>query len=171
MQHMSPSTTIQPLIEPQTLISPSITFVWLFSRLFRLILLSAPISVLSAPLLTSIFNWKMMVAVLVVYWIYALTLTFIWPFFEYRYFRYDIREHDICIQQGVLFRRITAIPLHRIQHVDTHQGPIERMLGVSSLLLYTASGVYADGIIYGLDNDIAQNLRDALSKRGSDDGV
>lgn len=168
---MDSLVSLQPLIEPQTLISPSITFVWLFSRLFKLILLSVPISALSAPFLISIFNWKITIVALVLYWLYAITLTFIWPFFEYRYFRYDVREYDICIQEGVLFRRITTIPLHRIQHVDTHQGPIERMLGVSSLLLYTASGVYADGIIYGLDNTIAQKLRDDLSKRGSDDGV
>ena len=48
--------------------------------------------------------------------------------------------------------------------------PIERLLGLSTLMLYTAAGVTPDGVIPGLEED-AQQLRDELSKREGDDGV
>ena len=98
-------------------------------------------------------------------------MALIWPSLEYRYFRYSLREHDLLVQQGVLFRRCTSIPLHRIQHVDTRQGPFERLLGLASLQLYTAAGVNADGSIPGLSEKDAERIRDQLSRLEGDDGV
>ena len=103
--------------------------------------------------------------------IHGLVMALIWPSLEYRYYRYAVREKDILVQQGVLFRRWTALPLHRIQHVDTRQGPIERIVGIANLQLYTAAGMNADGSIPGLSADIAERLRDELSRKGGDDGV
>jgi membrane protein YdbS with pleckstrin-like domain len=37
--------------------------------------------------------------------------------------------------------------------------------------VYTASGVSADGVIPGLSEADAHELRDALARRGPDDGV
>ena len=70
-----------------------------------------------------------------------------------------------------LFKRWSSIPLNRIQHVDTRQGPLERMLGLSRLLVFTAAGMSADGSIPGLASDVAESMRDELSRRGGDDGV
>jgi membrane protein YdbS with pleckstrin-like domain len=126
---------------------------------------------LSMPLLIWMFKWKVALVLAGIYLTYHLIFALIWPVLEYRFFRYDVREKDFLVQQGVLFRRSSAIPLHRIQHIDTHQGPIDRLLGLSTLLLYTASGVTADGTIPGLTESDAQELRDALSRREGDDGV
>ena len=38
-------------------------------------------------------------------------------------------------------------------------------------MLYTAAGVTPDGVIPGLAEEDAQQLRDELSKRDGDDGV
>ena len=122
-------------------------------------------------LLTWMLNWKSAAILCGIYLLYNLAFALIWPSLEYRFFRYDVREKDFLVQQGVLFRRSSAIPLHRIQHVDTHQGPVERLLGLSTLLLYTASGITADGAIPGLAEEDAQHLRDVLSRREGDDGV
>lgn len=159
------------MIEPQTPLDPKITYAWRFGRIFRFILLSIPFSFVVFSIFSALWTWKAGLFLATVYILYGLIFALIWPTWEYRYFRYDVRENDILIQQGVLFRRLSSIPHHRIQHVDTHQGPIERMLGLASLQLYTASGVTADGIIPGLAESDAQNLRDELSKRGGDDGV
>ena len=72
-------------------------------------------------------------------------LALVWPALEYRFFRYAVREDDLLVRSGVLFRRWSSIPHHRIQHVDTRQGPIERALGLSRLLVFTAAGMSADG--------------------------
>lgn len=98
-------------------------------------------------------------------------LAVLWPPLQHRHFRYTLREADLLVEQGVLFRSWTSVPYNRIQHVDTRQGPLERLLGLSRLLVFTASGPVADGSIPGLDEAKATTLRDLLSRRGGDDGV
>jgi membrane protein YdbS with pleckstrin-like domain len=100
-----------------------------------------------------------------------LTLTLIWPSLSWRYFRYGLRDDDLLVESGVLFRHTVSIPLDRIQHVDTRQGPIERAFGLSRLVVYTAAGMAADGAIPGLDEAHADALRDSLVRRRGDDGV
>ena len=157
--------------EPKTLLDPNITYAWRFGRLFRFSLITLPLTAMAFPLLTWMLNWKSAAILCGIYLLYNLAFALIWPSLEYRFFRYDVREKDFLVQQGVLFRRSSAIPLHRVQHVDTHQGPVERLLGLSTLLLYTASGITADGAIPGLAEEDAQHLRDVLSRREGDDGV
>jgi hypothetical protein len=94
-----------------------------------------------------------------------------WPALEYNAYRYMVRDQDLLVQSGVLFRRWSSIPHNRIQHVDTRQGPLERVFGLSRLLVFTAAGMSADGSIPGLRTDEAERLRDLLSRRGGDDGV
>ena len=84
---------------------------------------------------------------------------------------YALREHDLLIQRGVLWTTRTAIPTNRIQHVDTQQGPIEQWLGLARVQISTASGMGADGVIPGLDAEVADALRDALVQTEGDDGV
>ena len=48
---------------------------------------------------------------------------------------------------------------------------MERLFGISRLLVFTAAGMSADGSIPGLKTSIAEELRDQLSRRGGDDGV
>ena len=102
---------------------------------------------------------------------FLLVQALLWPALTWRYLGYAVREHDLLVQKGVLFRRRTSIPMGRIQHVDTHQGPLERFFGLSRLLVYTASTMSADAVIPGLEEDRADGLRDELARRGGDDGV
>lgn len=94
-----------------------------------------------------------------------------WPSLEWAAFRYELRQHDLLVQSGVLFRQWSCVPLHRIQHVDTRQGPIERAFGLSRVLVYTAAGMSADGSVPALTEAEAAALRDELARRGGDDGV
>lgn len=98
-------------------------------------------------------------------------MTAAWPAVTYLFFGYDVREDDLLLQSGVIFRRRSSIPHSRIQHVETRQGPVERIFGLSRVLVFTASGVAADGAIPGLATARAEALRDELARRGGDDGV
>ncbi|MFP2924922.1 PH domain-containing protein [Pyxidicoccus sp. 3LG] len=82
-----------------------------------------------------------------------------------------LREHDLLISHGVLVRQLVSIPAGRIQHVDVHQGPIERALGLARLQVFTASGGGADGEIPGLARETADALREKLVRREADDVV
>ena len=95
----------------------------------------------------------------------------IWPALTWERLRYAVREHDLLVEQGVLFRQRVSVPLRRIQHVGTRQGPLERALGLARLTVYTAAGVAADAWIEGLSQEVAESLRDQLARRSGDDGV
>lgn len=97
----------------------------------------------------------------------------VWPALQFRCFRYAIRPRDLIVEQGVIFRQTICVPRDRIQHVDTRQGWLERILSLSRLLVYTGAGLSADGSLPGLDADEAARLRNelALGGRGVDDGV
>lgn len=98
-------------------------------------------------------------------------LAVLWPTLAWRNFGYEVRARDLLVVHGVLFKHSVSIPLDRIQHVDTRQGPIERAWGVSRLVVYTAAGLNADGSIPGLDEAEAGLLRDRLIGRRGDGAV
>ena len=159
------------MYEPDRQLNASIAFLWVISRTIRFALFGIPFSIFIFVATSFMVNWKFGVAITSLYVVYSLIRAWVWPVLEYRYYRYAVRDNDLIVQQGVLFRKWSTIPLHRIQHVDTRQGPLERMIGIASLQLYTAAGMHADGSIPGLDTEEAENLRDTLSQIGGDDGV
>lgn len=73
-----------------------------------------------------------------------------------------LRDHDIVARIGVLWRSTMALPLARIQHVETSHGPLERAHGLARLKLYTAGGLTADLTLIGLEGDTADRLREYL---------
>ena len=159
------------MYEPDRQLNASIAFLWIISRTIRFAFFGIPFSLFIFAVLSFMVNWKFGAFISCFYILYSLIRAWIWPILEYRYYRYAVHENDLIVQQGVLFRKWSTIPLHRIQHVDTRQGPLERMIGIASLQLYTAAGMHADGSIPGLDTKEAESLRDTLSQIGGDDGV
>lgn len=73
-----------------------------------------------------------------------------------------LREHDLIARAGVIWRGITALPIARIQHVETTHGPLERFHGLARLKLYTAGGMTADLVLIGLPRTTADELREYL---------
>lgn len=83
---------------------------------------------------------------------------------------FHVSDHDLLIRRGLFVRTVTAIPLHRIQHVDTEQGPIEQWFGLAHLQVHTASGLGGDGIVPGLELERADRLRERLVVAARGDG-
>ena len=164
--------------EPEQALDPKVQTMWRFSRLIRFALTGIVFSVALGFGVSWFANeafglpkMPIWLGTTAFYVFFRLIHAIVWPMYEYRYYRYGINDDHLLVQRGVLFRRWSAIPHHRIQHVDTQQGPIERIFGLASLQLYTASGQSADGSIPGLAQDTAEQLRDDLSRRRGDDGV
>jgi uncharacterized protein len=90
----------------------------------------------------------------------------VWPLLAWSRWgwRLDVDPGVLQIRRGVFFRTTTAIPLGRVQHVDVGQGPLERAPGLVRLQVNTASGLGADGVVPGLDADVAEQLRQALTR-------
>lgn len=78
---------------------------------------------------------------------------------------YAERNEDLLIRGGIMFHRVMVVPYGRMQYVDVTMGPLERMLGLSTIHLHTASpGTNAS--ISGLPATEAARLREQLSARG-----
>lgn len=108
-------------------------------------------------------------------WLAVLALR-LWLFFwypgrAYRAWGYRIDGKVLEIRSGIWFQSLQLLPLSRLQHVDLHSGPIERSLGLATLLCHTAGTHQAVLDIPGLDAGEAARLRDQLVAVGGDDAV
>lgn len=87
-----------------------------------------------------------------------------WPGLAYRFWRWQVEVDRVLIQKGVVWRSRSLIPRVRIQHVDTRSSPLQRWLGLNSLVIYTAGTRGADAEIPGLAADQAERLREELAR-------
>jgi len=78
---------------------------------------------------------------------------------------YALRERDIIFKEGWIWRSTTVVPFNRIQHTEIDQGPIERMLGLSKLKIFTAGGASSDLKIPGLLPERANQLKDYIQNK------
>ena len=76
-----------------------------------------------------------------------------------------LREKDIAFKRGLFWRQHTMLPFNRVQHIEIHQGPIERKLGLSSLRLYTAGGSGVDLQISGLEQGRADRMKQLILEK------
>lgn len=81
---------------------------------------------------------------------------------RYRIWRFQVRPDALYLERGVLTRVKTVVPHVRIQHVDASRGPLERALGLSSVVVYTAGSRGADVTVPGLTRDRADDLQTRL---------
>jgi membrane protein YdbS with pleckstrin-like domain len=78
---------------------------------------------------------------------------------------YAERDDDLFVRRGVAFRRVEVVPYGRMQLVDVTAGPLQRMHGIATVHLHTASPD-TSARIPGLPPDEAARLRDRLTARG-----
>jgi membrane protein YdbS with pleckstrin-like domain len=83
------------------------------------------------------------------------------PGLRWRRWRYEIRPDEVDLQRGILWISRTLVPLARIQHVDTRQGPLQRRFGLSTVVFYTAAG---PNRIPELSTPVAAEVRDRIAE-------
>jgi uncharacterized protein len=83
------------------------------------------------------------------------------PYVRHKRWRYEIDEKEIQLRYGLLVITNTLIPVKRVQHVDTRQGPLESLFDMASVRISTAASVH---VIPLLDEKEAEYLRDQISK-------
>jgi len=161
------------MLDPQhsLRLDPSTVMMWRMQRFIRMLVVGIPMMIAIGIAASTMMRTELVVVAVMTLIAMNFVFSLFWPSFEYNAFRYMVREDDLLVQSGVIFRRWSSIPHNRIQHVDTRQGPVERIFGLSRLLVFTAAGMSADGSIPGLATEDAERLRDQLSRRGGDDGV
>lgn len=83
------------------------------------------------------------------------------PYIRWKRWRYSVDMHEIDLKRGILVIQRTLIPLSRVQHVDTRQGPIMRWYKLASVTISTAATTHE---IPALDEVTADKVRDTISK-------
>lgn len=91
------------------------------------------------------------------------------PPLAYSRWRYSIDTELLLARYGILFIEEKAIPISRLQHVDLYRGFLERMFGLTTLIVFTAGTEGAHFRLPGLSLGRARELRDLiLAARGDD---
>ena len=83
------------------------------------------------------------------------------PRVEYATWRYDVTPTDVDLYHGVFTKKRVLVPLVRVQHVQTKQGPILRAHGLATVTISTAGESFE---IPGLAEDDASELRDRVAE-------
>lgn len=72
---------------------------------------------------------------------------------------YAVRDHDVIVRSGVFWRKETVQPIKRIQHIEQHQGPIDKRYGFYELKLFSAGTGHFTFQIPGLDAAAAAAIK------------
>jgi membrane protein YdbS with pleckstrin-like domain len=83
---------------------------------------------------------------------------------RYRAWGYEVRDDGIYLERGVFTQVRTVVPFVRIQHVDSSRGPVERLVGLATTVVYTAGSRGADVTVPGLTPVRADDLRERLKR-------
>jgi uncharacterized protein len=84
------------------------------------------------------------------------------PLRRYRARGYDMGADRLRVVRGLIFRSDTVVPFGRVQHIDVHQGPIERGYGLATLVLHTAGNHNASVSLPGLGHEDALAMREEI---------
>ncbi|MCE7081035.1 PH domain-containing protein [Streptomyces sp. ST2-7A] len=93
----------------------------------------------------------------------CLLRTAVVPSWRYAVHRWEIAEEAVYAASGWFVREWRIAPISRIQTVDTSRGPLEQLMGLSTLVVTTASSSGAVRIP-GLDPEVAREAADRLTE-------
>jgi membrane protein YdbS with pleckstrin-like domain len=115
-------------------------------------------------LLVAVIRWDVPAWTLPLLAIVVATWAVVVPSWRYHVHRWETTETAVYTQTGWWARERRIAPMSRIQTVDYAEGPIERLFGLASVNVTTAS---ASGplSISGLERDVARRLVDDLTRQ------
>jgi membrane protein YdbS with pleckstrin-like domain len=79
------------------------------------------------------------------------------PMWRYRVHRWEIDAKAVYTRTGWLMQERRIAPISRVQTVDTHRGPLDRIFGLANVTVTTASSAGAVRIV-ALDTDVADRV-------------
>ncbi len=92
------------------------------------------------------------------------TLLVAYSFKKYELWGFEIKEDHVYIERGVLVKIRSMVPFVRIQHVDSRRGILDRIFGLSRVVIFTAGSRGADVVIPGLKPERAEEIQEHLKE-------
>jgi uncharacterized protein len=147
--------------EPQKRISPKALKVWKIYGVIETLIVAAVAA--GAITLTVMFEWTQWIiaAAVAVLILFTYLFVFFIPTIKWKRWRYEVREQEIELQRGIFIVKRTLVPMVRVQHVDTVQGPILKKYELATITISTAATVHE---IPALDVEEADELRNSISQ-------
>ena len=108
---------------------------------------------------TGNYTWLYIVAGAVVI-LFGYLFIYLFPKVRWSRWRYEVRDQEIELQHGLFVVKRTLVPMVRVQHVDTEQGPILRKYDLASITISTAATSHT---IPALITEEADELRGRIS--------
>ncbi|MFP8487526.1 PH domain-containing protein [Gracilimonas sp. Q87] len=105
-------------------------------------------------------DWFLFTVLLIVALFLYLLIGLLYPKLRWQRWKYDVSEKEIDLLRGIIIKKRTLVPINRVQHVDTRQGPVYRKFGLSSVTISTAATTHE---IPALDDETANELRNTIS--------
>ncbi len=152
---------IRPRSEPSQRIDARALRAWRVTGVLEsavIFLVAAGVSVIIRQLGLS---WWIAGAVLALAGLAGVVLIWLVPLVRWRHWRYEVTEQQLDLQRGIVTLTRTVVPMVRVQHVDTKQGPILRRYGLASVEIATAAGTQE---IPALAVDVADELRTRIAR-------
>ena len=101
-------------------------------------------------------------AIIIPVLVIALYIAWIVPARRYRHWGYDLGTDRLRTVRGYMFHSDTVVPFGRIQHIDVHQGPIQRAYGIATLIVHTAGNHNSTVSLPGLRHEQALAMRETI---------
>lgn len=79
------------------------------------------------------------------------------PLWRYRVHRWEVDPTAVYTRSGWLVQERRIAPISRVQTVDTYRGPLDRLFGLATVTVTTASSAGAVRIV-ALDLDVADRV-------------
>jgi membrane protein YdbS with pleckstrin-like domain len=92
----------------------------------------------------------------------ALVFVGVVPLWRYRVHRWDLSPQAVYTRSGWLVQERRIAPISRVQTVDTHRGPLDRLFGLANVTVTTASSAGAVRIV-ALDSEVADRIAAQLT--------
>jgi membrane protein YdbS with pleckstrin-like domain len=140
-----------------------VTVVWLWRVLLFAVVLAVGTGILVTAADDLLARVPRLPAALGVFAVVA-TLGTVHALLRYRMWRFEVRDDTLYIERGVLVTVRTVVPYVRVQHVDSRRGPLERVLGLGRVVVYTAGSRGADVAIPGLLAERADDVQETLRR-------
>ncbi|MFQ3543407.1 PH domain-containing protein [Halobacillus rhizosphaerae] len=112
--------------------------------------------------LTNIWDWPTWIISIPLAATILLLVFSVWliPLVKWKRWRYEVTDQEIELQHGLFIIQRTLVPMIRVQHVDTEQGPLLRKYRLATISISTAATVHK---VPALNEQEAERLRLSIS--------
>lgn len=126
---------------------------------------------IGAAVLGYFFDWPSWLYVIYigVPLLFGILFIYLFPKIRWQRWRYEVREQEIELQHGLFIVKRTLVPMVRVQHVDTSQGPILRRYDLAEISISTAATTHTIPALITAEADELRARISALARVAEDD--